>query len=81
MRGTVLGSGVRYVGEMSWTDVHSSHGSDSEVVATETRTIRLHGVTQGPSDNIFETIRFETTYYRADGSYTVVIKGKAACPG
>lgn len=79
MRGTVLSSGVHYVGELSWIDVHASRGSDSGVPATETRTIRLHGVTQGPSDNMFETIRFETIY--EDGGYTVVIKGKAACPG
>ena len=80
MRGTVLSSGVQYVGEMSWMEVRTSRGSDSGVLATETRTIRLHGVTQGPSDNVFETIRFETIYYE-DSSYTVVVKGKAACPG
>lgn len=81
MNGTVLTSGAKYIGELSLVDVHVSHGSDSGVVAIETRTIRLHGVTQGPSDNIFETVRFETIYYVGDGSYTFVIKGKAACPG
>ncbi|HSQ29216.1 MAG TPA: hypothetical protein VLN49_05160 [Gemmatimonadaceae bacterium] len=79
MRGTVLSSGVQYVGQLSWIQVHVSRGPDSGVPATETRTIRLHRVTQGPTDNMFETIRFETIY--EDGSYTVVTKGKAACPG
>ena len=80
MHGTVLSSGVQYVGEVSWLRIHASFGTGSGVLAKETRTIRLHGVTQGPSDNIFETITLETTYDE-DGSYTVVIKGRSTCPG
>jgi len=79
MRGTVLSSGARYVGEVSWISVRVYHGPDSDTGPTETRTIRLHGVTQGPSDNIFETISFETS--DKTGGDTIVIKGKSACPG
>ena len=79
MRGTVLSSGARYVGEVSWISVRVYHGPHSDVGPTETRTIRLHGVTQGPSDNVFQTISFETS--DRTGGDTIVIKGKAACPG
>ena len=79
MRGTVLSSGAKYVGEVSWISVRVYRGPDSGMGPTETRTIRLHGVTQGPSDNIFETISFETS--DKTGGDTIVIKGKSACPG
>lgn len=79
MRGTVLSSGARYVGELSWISVRVYHGPHSDTGPTETRTIRLHGITQGPSDNSFETISFETS--DQTGGDTVVIKGKSACPG
>ena len=80
MRGTVLSSGAQYVGEVSWFRIHANFGTGSGVIAKETRTIRLHGVTQGPSDNTFETITLETLY-DDDGSYTVVIKGRSTCLG
>lgn len=79
MHGTVLSSGLQYVGEVSWLRIHANFGTGSGVIAKETRTIRLHGVTQGPSDNIFETVTLETTYDE-DGSYTVVIRGRSTCP-
>lgn len=79
MRGTVLSSGAQYVGEVSLISVRVYHGPHSDTGPTETRTIRLHGVTQGPSDNVFETITFETS--DKTGGDTIVIKGKAACPG
>ena len=79
MRGTVLSSGAQYVGEVSLISVRVYHGPHSDTGPTETRTIRLHGVTQGPSDNLFETISFETS--DRTGGDTIVIKGKAACPG
>lgn len=80
MHGTVLSSGAQYVGEVSWFRIHANFGIGNAPIAKETRTIRLHGVTQGPSDNIFETITFETLYDE-NGGYTVVIRGKSVCPG
>ena len=79
MRGTVLSSGAKYVGEVSWISVRVYHGPDSDTGPAETRTIRLHGVTQGPSDNVFETISFETSDHT--GGDTIVIKGRSVCPG
>lgn len=80
MHGTGLSTGVRYVGQISWVEASVYRGPDSGVPRTETRTIRLHGVTQGPTDNVFETITFETIYDEHGGN-TVVIKGKAGCYG
>ena len=80
VRGTVLSSGAQYVGEHSWFRTHATFGIGNAPIAKETRTIRLHGVTQGPSDNIFQTITLETLYDE-NGGWTVVIKGKSVCPG
>ena len=79
MRGTVLSSGAQYVGEISWISVRVYYGPDSDMAPTETRAIRLHGVTQGPSNNTFETLTFETS--EKTGGVTIVIKGRSACPG
>ena len=79
MRGTVLSSGAQYNGEVSWISTRVYYGPDSEMGPTETRTIRLHGVTQGPSNNTFETLTFETS--EKTGGVTIVIKGRAACVG
>lgn len=79
MRGTVLSSGAQYVGQTSWISIRVYYGPDSDTGPAETRTIRLHGVTQGPSNNIFETISFETS--DKTGGETIVIKGRSACPG
>lgn len=75
----MLGSGAQYIGEVSWISIRVYYGSDSDMGLTETRTIRLHGVTQGPSDNIFETLTFETS--EKTGGVTIVIKGRSTCPG
>lgn len=80
MHGTVLSTGAQYIGEMSLTDIHAPGSPGSGVIATEVRTIRLHGVTQGPTDNLFETLTFQTIY-DGNGGDTVVIRGKSACTG
>lgn len=80
IHGTVPSSGVKYVGQLSWRQVHVYRGPDSDKPPTETRAIRLHGVTQGPSDNRLETLTLETVY-GSGGGWTVVIKGRSACPG